>query len=149
MREVLKATGVSFYACVQNPNKKAKNNYTIDLSVDEGTEKALRELGMLPATKKDGSLKTHEEGKKVFRFKRTSVLPDGTVIDKPEVYGSDGRITEDLIGNGSEVEVAFITFAGIFEGKPYVSANLLGVKVEKLVPFERPHPGAQRPLGRS
>lgn len=136
-KDIYKAKGVAYYACVHSINRMS-GKYSVELAVDEKTSGELTKLGLSPIKDKEGKAKQSPDGKALFKFKRNPTLPDGTEMKKPKVYGEDGHLTDDLVGNGSEVIVAFKVYSGkLKSGGTYTSTNLLGLKVQKLVKYEK------------
>jgi len=120
--------GKAYWASVQAPNDKfPPPRYTLDLVVDEETAAKLRAEG-LKVEEKEGQGLT-------LKVKRNQFRKDGTLNRKPNVVDSAKQPFEDLIGNGSLVNVQYNAYDWAFGGKKGRSADLVGVQVLEHVPF--------------
>ena len=92
--------GKAFWAAVQSPNDKfPPPKYTIDVVVDEATAATLRADGLEVKDKEGQGL--------TFKAKRNQFRKDGTLNNKPNVVDANKRPFEELIGNGSLVNLQY------------------------------------------
>lgn len=126
-------SGVCRWAKLQKPDARY-NYYGLELKPDETSLADLQALGIT-------TLKPSKDGEGYYSFKRR---PDQVIWSNreqrkagpPEVYGSDGRSTKELIGNGSEVTICIEVFPYDNKFGKGISCRLDKVKVDKLVRYE-------------
>jgi hypothetical protein len=123
-------------------------NYKINLYLDEASKKLYATSGLQMGSKKEQEGIDEETGKQkrpiacalddpesfiTFRRAGSKTIKGETVnFGKPKVLNVDNEVTNDLIGNGSEVTIkvlAFDTMNGI-------GHRLDAVKIDNLVPYE-------------
>ena len=120
--------GKAYWASVQAPNDKfPPPKYCIDLVVDEATAATLRAEG-LKVEEKEGQGLT-------LKAKRNQFRKDGTLNTKPNVVDANKKPFEDLIGNGSLVNLQYNPYDWEFAGNKGKSADLVGVQVLEHVAF--------------
>jgi len=112
--------GIAKWASVQAPNTTFEPEYSVDLEVSDVDAKALRAKGLVVKDK---------DGKNVIKFKRKVTRSDGEENPKPKVVDADAMPFDELIGNGSEVNVQYRTYDWTWAGKSGVSADLVGIQV--------------------
>ena len=123
-----KVKGIAMWANVQKANTRFDDAgvWQIDIEVDKEEQKRLTDMGLNLIEKANGAV--------IFRPKRKCVGKNGP-NEKPLVLDKFGKTTDQEVGNGSEVEVAF----RIFDYKKIegIGADLEAVKINKLVPYSR------------
>lgn len=130
-----KVDGTAVWASVHQPNKFS-GAYSIDLVVDDKGKAQLEELGLKPASRRDGSAVTYDEFPgHVFRFKRKTAKRDGSAMEAPGVYDAAGNVTKVLIGNGSKVRIYGNAYNYEFNGLKGTNAGLNNVQIIDLVEF--------------
>lgn len=82
------------------------------------------------------------DGKTTVRFKRNTVSKKGNAVPAPVIVDAKKKPwnRELLIGNGSQVKVAFTYFGWERKGRYGISLDLAGLQVIDLVPYEAPDP---------
>jgi len=126
--------GTAEFASVHQPNTRYTPVYCIDLIVDDETATRLEKEG-LPVKRNVVDKKGRNRGN-VFKVKRNAYRKDGTMNTKPNIVGPDGKTPfEELIGNGSKVNVQYNPFDWEFAGKKGRSADLVGVQVVNHVAY--------------
>jgi len=119
--------GKAMWASVQAPNDKFPPPvYCIDLVVDEATAATL---------KSDGITVKDTDGELTVKAKRKQFRKDGTLNTKPNCVDAHKRPFENLIGNGSLVNLQVNAFDWEFAGKKGRSLDFVGVQVLDLVEF--------------
>lgn len=126
--------GKAEFASVHQPNTRFSPQYCIDVIVDDESAKILEGQGLTVkrnATDKNGRVRGN-----VFKCKRNAYRKDGTANRKPNIVGPDGKTPfEELIGNGSTVNVQYNPYEWEFAGKKGTSADLVGVQIVEHVPY--------------
>lgn len=130
--------GISVYAQVTRPGQYG--DYNISLVVDNATKQKLEKEGLKakPAESivfKDGS-NAGQYGPWIFKFKQRMEGEKGT-FPAPKVLDADLNPFEDLVGNGSLVNVQYRAGEWKFGGRKGVAAYLEGVQILNLVPYEK------------
>lgn len=127
--------GKAEFASLHQPNTKFSPVYCIDVIVDDDAATTLEGQGLTvkrDATDKNGNPRGH-----VFKVKRNAYRKDGTMNRKPNVVGPDGKTPfDELVGNGSIVNVQYNPYEWEFAGKKGTSADLVGVQVVEHVPYK-------------
>jgi len=119
--------GRAHWCSVQAPNDKFPPPvYVVDLEVDESNAATLRADG-ITVKEKDGLL--------FIKAKRKQFRKDGTLNTKPNCVDANKRPFEDLIGNGSLVNLQVNAFDWEFAGKKGRSLDFVGIQVLDLVEF--------------
>jgi len=119
--------GKAHWCSVQAPNDKFPPPvYVVDLEVDESNAATLRADG-ITVKEKDGLL--------FIKAKRKQFRKDGTLNTKPNCVDANKRPFEDLIGNGSLVNLQVNAFDWEFAGKKGRSLDFVGIQVLDLVEF--------------
>jgi hypothetical protein len=100
--------------------------------VDAKTKKQLQDLGLGPRIKNKG-----DERNDFITIKRKYTRKDGTKNSAPRVVDSKKTpiSPDDLIGNGSKVNVAFDTYDYNVGGNQGVGSSLKAVQVIKLIEY--------------
>jgi len=119
-------TGVAYWASVQAPNTTYEAEYSVDLVVSEADAEKLRNQNITVGDR---------DGEPMVKFKRRQFRKDGTENPKPKVVDSDAMPMDDLIGNGSKVNVQYRTYPWTYAGRSGVGADLVGVQVLELVAY--------------
>lgn len=120
--------GKAFWASVQSPNEKfPPPKYTIDLVVDEETAEKLRAEGLNVVNREGQGL--------TLKAKRNQFRKDGTLNTKPNIVDANKEKFEDLVGNGSIINLQYNAYDWEFAGKTGRSADLVGVQILELVPY--------------
>lgn len=120
--------GIAQWAHIQKPDDRfPPAKYSITLQVDDDTAKELRDAGL--RVKK-------ENNQNVFKVKRNVLRVDGTEAGKPTVVDAKTEPFNELIGNGSDVMVQIRPYEYNNNFGSGVSADLVGVQVLELVPYE-------------
>ena len=128
-------SGTAYWAKVHQPHFDQYNEqgiFTIDVKVDAKTKKQLQDLGLGPRIK----TKDDERGE-FITIKRKYTRKDGTKNSAPRVVDSKKTpiSPDDLIGNGSKVNVAFDTYDYNVGGNQGVGSSLKAVQVIKLIEY--------------
>lgn len=129
-------TGKAKWARLFTPDEKYKN-YKIDLALDDASKEIFAESGMTmtPKTQEDGTYIT-------FRRPEMKLIKNEPVkFEAPAVTDKDGNKVESLIGNGSNVTIKVVVYDTV-KGKGH---RLEAVRVNTLVPYEKPQEGAAAP----
>lgn len=123
-------TGKASWAHVQTPDDRyPPAKYSINVAVDEDTATELKKAG----------LRVKKEGEDlVFKVKRNVLKVDGTEAGKPNIVDAENKPFEDNIGNGSIVNVQIRPYEYSNNFGSGVSADLEGVQVVDLVPYDGP-----------
>lgn len=120
--------GKAMWAHVQTPDDRfPPAKYSITVEVDDDQAKELRDTGL--RVKK-------ENDKNIFKVKRNVLKVDGSEAGKPNVVDAATEPFNDLIGNGSEVIVQIRPYEYSNNFGSGMSADLVGVQVVDLVPYE-------------
>ena len=128
-------SGTAYWAKVHQPHYDQYNEqgiFSIDVTVDTKTKKQLQDLGLGPRIKNKG-----DERNDFVTIKRKYTRKDGTKNSAPRVVDSKKTpISPDvLIGNGSQINVAFDTYDYNVGGNQGVGSSLKAVQVTKLVEY--------------
>ena len=128
-------SGTAYWAKVHQPHYDQYNEkgiFSIDVTVDAKTKKQLQDLGLGPRIK----TKDDERGE-FITIKRKYTRKDGTKNSAPRVVDSKKTpiSPDDLIGNGSKVNVAFDTYDYNVGGNQGVGSSLKAVQVIKLIEY--------------
>tara|TARA_Y100000287_G_C14216721_1_gene353844 strand:- start:201 stop:701 length:501 start_codon:yes stop_codon:yes gene_type:complete len=128
-------SGTAYWAKVHQPHFDQYNEqgiFSIDVTVDAKTKKQLQDLGLGPRIK----TKDDERGE-FITIKRKYTRKDGTKNSAPRVVDSKKTpiSPDDLIGNGSKVNVAFDTYDYNVKGNQGVGSSLKAVQVIKLIEY--------------
>lgn len=127
-------TGVAYWASVQEPNVKFEPVYRIDLAIsDEDAEMIRNESKKISPKGRQISIKKDERGN-VFTIKKKAYKKDGTPNMKPKVVDRSKKPFDQLIGNGSVVDVSFKLFEYTKPTKG-VSTELQAIRVREHVPY--------------
>jgi len=119
--------GKAMWCSVQAPNDKFPPPvYCTDLIIDEANAETLRALGV-KVKDTDGVLSV--------KAKRKQFRKDGTLNTKPNCVDANKKPFEDLIGNGSLVNLQVNVFDWEFAGNTGKSLDFVGIQVLELVPF--------------
>lgn len=130
--------GTAEWCSVQEPNTTFEPVYCIDVIVDDDTATALEGQGLTvkrDAVDKDGNARGN-----VFKVKRKAFRKGGVPNQKPNCVDAKNQPFNDLIGNGSLVNVQYNVFNWEFAGKKGTSADFVGVQVLKHVPMQTNSP---------
>lgn len=120
--------GIAHWAHVQKPDDRfPPAKFSITLHVDDDTAKELREAGL--RVKKEGDVN-------VFKVKRNVLKQNGEEAGKPNIVDSATEPFNELIGNGSQVVVQIRPYEYNNSYGSGMSADLVGVQVIDLVPYE-------------
>ena len=128
-------SGTAYWAKVHQPHYDQYNEqgiFSIDVTVDAKTKKQLQDLGLGPRIKNKG-----DERNDFITIKRKYTRKDGTKNSAPRVVDSKKTpiSPDDLIGNGSKVNVAFDTYDYNVKGNQGVGSSLKAVQVIKLIEY--------------
>ena len=128
-------SGTAYWAKVHQPHFDQYNEqgiFSIDVTVDAKTKKQLQDLGLGPRIKNKG-----DERNDFVTIKRKYTRKDGTKNSAPRVVDSKKTpiSPDDLIGNGSKVNVAFDTYDYNVGGNQGVGSSLKAVQVIKLIEY--------------
>ena len=128
-------SGTAYWAKVHQPHFDQYNEqgiFSIDVTVDAKTKKQLQDLGLGPRIKNKGA-----ERNDFITIKRKYTRKDGTKNSAPRVVDSKKTpiSPDDLIGNGSKVNVAFDTYDYNVGGNQGVGSSLKAVQVIKLIEY--------------
>lgn len=128
-------SGTAYWAKVHQPHFDQYNEqgiFSIDVTVDAKTKKQLQDLGLGPRIKNKG-----DERNDFITIKRKYTRKDGTKNSAPRVVDSKKTpiSPDDLIGNGSKVNVAFDTYDYNVGGNQGVGSSLKAVQVIKLIEY--------------
>ena len=120
-------SGKAHWASVLAPNTTYEPVYSIDLELDDDTKSTIEGLGLTVKNKGDFDFVT---------IKRKLYKKNGDERPAPTVKDSANNSWNDqLIGNGSQVNVKFATYDWTYAGKSGVGADLMAVQVVDLVPY--------------
>lgn len=126
-------SGISIYARVHEPGKFG--DYFINLAVDQETAKRLKAEKVPLRKASDEALpdgKTEKDyGPFIARFKESEDHP-------PRVVNGNKEDIDDLIGNGSKVNVQYQVGEWNYKGKKGATAYLKAVQVVELVKYVPP-----------
>ena len=128
-------SGTAYWAKVHQTHFDQYNEqgiFSIDVTVDAKTKKQLQDLGLGPRIKNKG-----DERNDFITIKRKYTRKDGTKNSAPRVVDSKKTpiSPDDLIGNGSKVNVAFDTYDYNVGGNQGVGSSLKAVQVIKLIEY--------------
>ena len=128
-------SGTAYWAKVHQPHFDQYNEqgiFSIDVTVDAKTKKQLQDLGLGPRIKNKG-----DERNDFITIKRKYTRKDGKKTSAPRVVDSKKTpiSPDDLIGNGSKVNVAFDTYDYNVGGNQGVGSSLKAVQVIKLIEY--------------
>ena len=128
-------SGTAYWAKVHQPHFDQYNEqgiFSIDVTVDAKTKKQLQDLGLGPRIKNKG-----DERNDFITIKRKYTRKDGTKNSAPRVVDSKKTpiSPDDLIGNGSKVNVAFDTYDYNVGGNQGGGSSLKAVQVIKLIEY--------------
>ena len=119
------------WASIIEPNTKFEPVYEIEALLDDKQAAELAAIGF--------KIKTQEDGTPSYRFKcRThGSKKNGEKYDKakPRCVDASREPFEELIGNGSLVNIQYEVKKGTFAGTPYCRGELQAVQVLEHVPF--------------
>lgn len=122
------------WASVTEPNTTFTPRWEIVALLDEAQAAVLADKGL--------KVKTEEDGTFSFRFKQNckGTKRDGSSFDKeaPRVVDASAEPFTGNIGNGSLVNISYNMRSGAVGGTPYTTADLRGVQVLELVPYQDP-----------
>ena len=143
----MKCKGKAFWSYLNVLDTKYKPCWWTTLVISREEAAKLIELGLKKQVRKIDSLKDPEKaeyGEYEIKFvqyeeKRGKIKGNN---QKPDVVDADNEPFEDILGNGSTVIVKFDVFKWNNNFGSGVGANLLGVKVIELVPYEPISPSA-------
>ena len=120
-------SGKAHWASVLAPNTTYEPVYSINLELDDNTKSTVEGLGLTVKNKGDFDFVT---------IKRKLYKKNGDERPAPTVKDSANNSWNDqLIGNGSQVNVKFSTYDWTYAGKSGVGADLMAVQVVDLVPY--------------
>ena len=120
--------GKAHWCSIQAPNDKfPPPAYMVDLSVSEEDADMLRGKGI--------NIKEKDGQGLCFKAKRNQFRKDGTLNTKPNCVDVYKKPFDDLIGNGSLVNLQINIFDWEFGGKTGTSADFVGIQVLDLVEF--------------
>jgi len=120
--------GKAFWASLQTPNTTFDPCWQIDIALDKANKKIVEAAGLTIKNKGD------DRGDFVS-VKRKVARKDGKENQAPVVIDDKLRPFNDLIGNGSVVNVKINTFDWDFKGKTGVGADLVKVQVVEHVSY--------------
>ena len=122
-------SGKSHWASVLSPNTTYEPTYCIDVELDKDTKKQVGNLGLIVKNKGD-------DRNDFVTIKRKAIKKDGDPRPAPLVKDSSNNPWDNqLIGNGSDVNVKFSTYDWTYAGKAGVGADLMAVQVVNLVSY--------------
>jgi hypothetical protein len=122
-------SGKAHWASVLAPNTTYEPVYSIDLELDDDTKSTVEGLGLTIKNKGD-------DRNDFVTIKRKLYKKNGDERPAPTVKDSANNNWDDqLIGNGSQVNVKFSTYDWTYAGKSGVGADLMAVQVVDLVPY--------------
>ena len=120
-------SGKAHWASVLSPNTTYEPTYCIDVELDKDTKKQVGNLGLI--VKNKGSFD-------FITIKRNLLKKNGDERPAPFVKDSSNNPWDNqLIGNGSDVNVKFSTYDWTYAGKAGVGADLMAVQVVNLVSY--------------
>ena len=122
-------SGKAHWASVLAPNTTYEPVYSIDLELDDDTKSTVEGLGLTIKNKGDGRNDFVTIKRKLYN-KNGDERPAPTVKDS-----ANNNWNDQLIGNGSQVNVKFSTYDWTYAGKSGVGADLMAVQVVDLVPY--------------
>ena len=120
-------SGKAHWASVLAPNTTYEPVYSIDLELDDDTKSTIEGLGL--TVKNKGGFDFVTIKRKLYK-KNGDERPAPTVKDS-----ANNSWNDQLIGNGSQVNVKFATYDWTYAGKSGVGADLMAVQVVDLVPY--------------
>ena len=123
-------SGKAHWASVLSPNTKYEpHKYCIDVELNEDTKQQAENLGLIVKNKGD-------DRNDFVTIKRKAIKKDGDPRPAPLVKDSSNNPWDNqLIGNGSDVNVKFSTYDWTYAGKAGVGADLMAVQVVNLVSY--------------
>jgi|TARA_R110000803_G_scaffold173594_1_gene236318 hypothetical protein len=121
-------SGKAHWASVLSPNTKYEpHKYCIDVELNEDTKQQAENLGLI--VKNKGSFD-------FITIKRNLLKKNGDERPAPFVKDSSNNPWDNqLIGNGSDVNVKFATYDYNFAGKAGVGTDLMAVQVVNLIKY--------------
>jgi hypothetical protein len=131
----MKATGIAFWASVQAPNTTYEPEWSIDLLVTKEEGKRLKASGLRVKLADPDKYGEEYEGMGVIKIKRKVTRRNGKANQQPRVVDANKTPVEELIGNGSAVNVLFDTYEWTYKQSSGVGADLKAVQVTNLVPY--------------
>ncbi len=119
--------GIAMWAFTKNPDTKFDPQWRITLQLDDEEVKKLKAAGLKP--------KRNDDDVYEYKFYRKVDRKSGGKNPAPRVVDANKNPFDELIGNGSLVNVQFVPFSWEFKGKKGMSADLVAVQVLNLVPY--------------
>lgn len=124
-------SGKAYWAAIIEPNTTFEPVWSVDISLDEKTKAIVEKDGLTVKNKGD------DRGDFVT-LKRKVMKKDGTSRNGPTVKDSHNQPWGDqLIGNGSLVNVKYQPFEWKYAGKAGKSADLMAIQVVSLVSYTK------------
>lgn len=124
-------SGKAYWAAIVEPNTTFEPVWSVDITLDEKTKAIVEKDGLTVKNKGD------DRGEFVT-LKRKVMKKDGTKRNGPSVKDSRNQPWGDqLVGNGSQVNVKYQPFEWKYAGKAGMSADLMAIQVVDLVPYTK------------
>lgn len=122
-------SGKAYWTSIVQPNTTFEPVWSVDVALTGDQLDKAKALGLPIKNKGD------ERGDFV-KIKRNVTRRDGTSNNQPIMVDSQKRVmTDTLVGNGSDVNVAFKTYDWEYGGKSGVGADLAKLQVVNLIPY--------------
>ena len=118
--------GLAYWASVTTPNTRYEPVYQVNLIVDQDIAEKYRAEGC--------TIRDMEEGPALV-IKRKVNGPNGMIRQAPKLFDVEKKPLDELIGNGSKVNVHYTTYEWEFKGRAGVSADLRAIQVTDLIPY--------------
>lgn len=121
--------GKAHWASISSPNTTYEPVWSVDLALEGDQLAKAKSLGLTIKNKGD------DRGDFV-KIKRNVKRRDGSENKQPALKDANKRdILGTLVGNGSDVNVAFKTYDWEYAGNKGVGTDLMAVQVVNLIPY--------------
>jgi len=122
-------SGKAYWTSISSPNTTYEPVWSIDLSLTGDQLAKAKKMGLPIKNKQD------DRGDFV-KIKRKVTRRDGAENKQPALKDAQKRdMTGTLVGNGSDVNVAFKTYDWEYAGQKGVGTDLMAVQVVNLIPY--------------
>lgn len=122
-------SGKAYWTSISSPNTTYEPVWSVDLSLTGDQLDRAKKLGLPIKNKGD------DRGDFV-KIKRNVKRRDGSENSQPALKDAQKRdILGTLVGNGSDVNVAFKTYDWEYAGNKGVGTDLMAVQVVNLIPY--------------
>lgn len=121
--------GKAYWTSISSPNTTFEPVWSVDLALTDDQLAKAKQLGL------DVKNKGDERGD-FIKIKRNVNRKDGSQNKQPALKDAQKRdMLGTLVGNGSDVNVAFKTYEWEYAGKKGIGTDLMAVQVVNLIPY--------------